>query len=130
MWFNNRFNEDNTIHFDMNEWVCTDVDEFQYCRKVDSTTFEYIQLKNKEVVHDSLCLGRQFLEYLNDKTTIKDWFQDEIDVTDYNDKEIAEYISTSGGENFLANSKGATRNQLIAECIFEQDVVFSGYFED
>lgn len=130
MWFNNRFNEDNTIHFDVNEWVCTDVDEFQYCRKVDSTTFEYIQLKNKEVVHDSLCLGRQILEYLNDKTTIKDWFQDEIDVTDYNDKEIAEYISTYGGENFLANSKGATRNQLIAECIFEQDVVFSGYFED
>lgn len=130
MWFNNRFNEDNTIHFDVNEWVCTDVDEFQYCRKVDSTTFEYIQLKNKELVRDSLCLGRQILEYLNDETTIKDWFQDEIDVTDYNDKEIAEYISPYGGEDFLGQSKGATRNQLIAECIFEQDVVFSGYFED
>ena len=48
--FNNKFNQDNTIHFDVNEWTCTDPDEWQYCRKVSATEFEYIQLKDKELI--------------------------------------------------------------------------------
>ena len=128
MWFNDKFNKDNSIHFDVNEWVCTDVDEFQFCRKINDTTFEYIQLKDKELVKDSLCLGRQILEYLNDKTFLADWWEDEIDVSEYDADALGEYISPYGGEDFIAQSKGADRNQLYAECIFEQDVVFADYY--
>ena len=130
MMFNNRFNKDNTIHFEREEWICTDPNEFQFCRKVNDTTFEYIQLKDKNLVEDSLCLGRQILDYLNDKTKITDWYQDEICVNDYDADEIGEYISPYGGEDFLRNSDGAVRNQLIAECIFETDIVFSGDYDN
>ena len=27
MWFNDKINNDNTIHFDGNEWECTDPDQ-------------------------------------------------------------------------------------------------------
>jgi hypothetical protein len=49
MWFNNKFNKDNTIHFDVEEWICTDADECQFCRKISDTEFEYIQLKNEDL---------------------------------------------------------------------------------
>ena len=113
--FNNKFNSDGTIHFDVNEWTNTDPDEGQFCRKVNDTTFEYIQIKDMEGKEHS----KRLLEVLNDKTTIKDWYQDEIDVNDYDSGQIGSYVSAYGGDEFLGDSEGAERNQLIAECIFE-----------
>lgn len=115
MMFNNKFNSDGTIHFDVNEWTNTDPDEGQFCRKVNDTTFEYIQIKDMEGKEHS----KRLLEVLNDKTTIKDWYQDEIDVSDYDSGQIGSYVSAYGGDEFLGDSEGAERNQLIAECIFE-----------
>lgn len=115
MMFNNKFNSDGTIHFDVNEWTCTDSDEGQFCREISDTEFEYIQIKDMEGKEHS----KRLLEVLNDKTTIKDWYQDEIDVNDYNSDQIGSYISAYGGDEFLGDSEGAERNQLIAECIFE-----------
>lgn len=117
------FNKDNTIHFNVNEWVNTDPDEGQFCRKINDTTFEYIQIKDMEGKEHS----KHLLETINDKTTIKDWYQDEIDVNDYDSDDIGEYVSAYGGDEYLGNSDGAERNQLIAECIFETDVVYGGY---
>lgn len=129
MMFNNRFNKDNTIHFVREEWECTDNDEFQFCRKVNDTTFEYIQLKDKKLVEGSLCLGRQILDYLNDETHAKDWYQDEICVDDYDAEEIAGYLSSYDG--ILDGIDDVVlRNQLVAECIFETDVVFSGDYDN
>jgi len=129
MMFNNRFNKDNTIHFERNEWQCTDVDESQFCHKVNDTTFEYIQLKNKNLIYGSCCIGRQILDYLNDETKISDWYQDEICVDDYDADEIGEYLSCYGG--ILDNVDDVVlKNQLIAECIFETDVVFSGDYDN
>lgn len=121
-WFNNRFNDDNTIHFDRNEWMCTDEDNFQYCRKVNDTTFEYIQLKDLELIRDSLCTRLRALDYLNDETGVDDWYQDEIDVMRYDDETIREYLAPFSGildgvEDLIE------RNQLIAECIFETDCI-------
>lgn len=124
--FNNKFNKDNTIHFDISEWSCTDPDEGQFCRVISETEFEYIQLKDKELVRDSLCFGRHWLSYLNDRTTIGDWYQDEINIGDYDADELREYAAPYGGDGYLGRTKGAVRNQLLAECIFEQDVVFCG----
>ena len=132
MWFNNKFNADNTIHFDVNEWVCTDCDECQFCRKISDTEFEYIQLKTADLrafVGSFGLNNKHLLEVLNDKTNITDWYQDEIDINDYDVDAIGHYVASYGGDEYLGDSEGAERNQLIAECIFEQDVVFSGDYE-
>ena len=128
MMFNNKFNKDNTIHFDVNEWSCTDADQCQFCRKVNDTTFEYIQLKTEDLKRfvDSFQLNnKHLLEVLNDRTHVSDWYQDEINVEDYDADEIGEYVSPYG--EILEGSEGAERNQLIAECIFETDVVYGSY---
>jgi hypothetical protein len=130
MMFNNKFNKDNTIHFDVSEWVCTDADQCQFCRKVNDTTFEYIQLKTEDLKRfvDSFQLNnKHLLEVLNDRTHIADWYQDEIDVNDYDADEIGEYVSPYG--EILEGSEGAERNQLIAECIFETDEVSNDWYE-
>jgi len=122
MMFNNKFNSDGTIHFDVNEWTCTDPDEGQFCRVIDTHTFEYIQIKDMEGKEHS----KKLLDTLNDKTTIKDWYQDEIDVNDYDADELGEYLSPYGG--ILAWCGGeAYRNQLTAECIFETDLISGDY---
>ena len=128
MWFNNKFNKDNTIHFDVEEWSCTDVDEFQFCRKVSDTIFEYIQLKTEDLKAfvKSFRLGnKHLLSTLNDRTNISDWYQDEIDITDYDADEIGEYVSPYGYD--LDNYSESDRNQLIAECIFETDLICGDY---
>ena len=130
--FNNKFNKDNTIHFDVNEWECTDPDEGQFCRKISETEFEYIQLKNSALMTfvDSFNLNtKHLLETLNDKTKIADWWQDEIDINDYDADKLGEYAASYGGDEYLGDSEGALRNQLLAECIFEQDIVFSGDYD-
>ena len=123
MMFNNKFNSDGTIHFDVNEWTNTDSDEGQFCRKISDTEFEYIQLKDMTGKPHS----KRLLEVLNDKTTIKDWYQDEIDVNDYDSDQIGNYLSAYGGDEFLDDSEGAERNQLIVECIFETDLLCGDY---
>jgi len=124
------FNKDNTIHFDVNEWTCTDVDTCQFCRKINDKTFEYIQLKV-----DQLCRfitifrlnNKHLLEMLNDKTKVSDWYEDEICVDDYDADQLGEEVAPFGGEEFLNGSKGAERNQLICECIFENDIMNGEY---
>lgn len=130
MWFNNKFNKDNTIHFDVNEWECTDPDEGQFCRKVNDTTFEYIQLKTEELksfLHAFMLGGKNLLTTLNNRTFVTDWYQDEINVEDYDADQIGSYVSAYGGEEYLGGSKGAERNQLVAECIFETDLISGDY---
>ena len=121
MMFNGKFNKDNTIHFDVNEWVNTDPDEGQFCRKISDTEFEYIQLKDMTDKPHS----KRLLEVLNDKSMISDWYQDEIDVKDYDEEQIESYVSPYG--EILEGSEGAYRNQLIAECIFETDIISGDY---
>ena len=128
MWFNNRFTKDNKIHFVPSEWICTDPDEVQFCRIISDTEFEYIQLKNgdlKEQVEGEF----NALAALDGKTTINDWYQDEINVNDYDADELGKYVASYGGDEFLGDSEGAFRNQLMDECIFETDIVFSGCFD-
>lgn len=133
MMFNNRFNSDGTIHFDVNEWVNTDPDEYQFCRKINDTTFEYIQIKDcnwKNHIESLVEVGKpikSILALLSDKTVVKDWYQDEIDVNDYDADELGEYVSAYGGDEYLGNSEGAERNQLIVECIFETDLLCGDY---
>lgn len=123
--FADRFNEDNTINFDTSNWECTDVDQMQFCRKVNDHVFEYIQLKDVDGDYSVYFKNKNALDYLNGITTADEWYQDIIDITDYSDDEIKEYLSAYGG--ILDNvNDDVQRNQIIAECIFEQDVVMVG----
>ena len=127
MWFNNRVDKDYNIHFVPSEWSCTDPDEMQFCRKISDTEFEYIQLTNDELKSKVEHLGKNALAKLDGITTIADWVQTEINVADYLPHELKEYAEAYGGDEYLGNSKGAERNQLLAECIFEQDFVHGDY---
>ena len=122
--FANRFNKDNTINFDTSKWECTDVDQMQFCRKINDHVFEYIQLKDVDG-NSAYFKNKNALDYLKGITTADEWYQDIIDITDYSDDEIKEYLSAYGG--ILDNvNDDVQRNQIIAECIFEQDVVMVG----
>lgn len=123
--FADRFNEDNTINFDTSKWECTDIDQMQFCRKINDHVFEYIQLKDADGDYSLYFKNKNALDYLNGITTADEWYQDIIDITDYSDDEIKEYLSAYGG--ILDNvNDDVQRNQIIAECIFEQDVVMVG----
>lgn len=129
MMFNNKFNKDNTIHFDINEWSCTDPDTMQFCRKVNDTTFEYIQLRIGQLCTFAASFhlnNKHLLETLNDRTYPSDWYQDEININDYDADQLGEYVAPFGGDDFLGNSAGE-RNQLLAECIFETDLMNGEY---
>lgn len=124
------FNNDNTIHFNIEEWSCTDLDTMQFCRKVNDTTFEYIQLRVGQLCSFAISFhlnNKHLLETLNDKTTLNDWYQDEINVNDYDADELGEYVAPFGGDDFLNAIKGCDRNQLMAECIFETDIMNGEY---
>lgn len=122
--FADRFNEDNTINFVTSQWECTDIDQMQFCRKINDHVFEYIQLKDADGDF-AYYKNKNALDYLNGITTAAEWYQDIIDITDYSDDEIKEYLSAYGG--ILDNvNDDVQRNQIIAECIFEQDVVMVG----
>ena len=128
MWFNDKFNKDNTIHFNVDEWSCTDADQCQFCRKVNDTTFEYIQLKTDDLrafVKSFRLSNKHLLSTLNDRTYITDWYEDEINVEDYDADEVGSYVAPYG--EILDGSEGAYRNQLVAECIFETDLISGEY---
>lgn len=110
----------NTFHFNIDEWICTDPDQGQFCRKVNNTTFEYIQLKDMtDKPHEE-----NLLEVLNDKTMFWDWYQDEIDVSTYSAEKIEEYLAPYGGILDGVTDE-VEQNQLIAECIFETDWIYN-----
>ena len=129
--FNNRIDENGRITFLKEEWTCTDPDEMQFCRVVDKHTFEYIQLKEKwlDLFYEECKLGKNFIDAISGVTTADYWIEDEIDVNNYDEEEIAEYLSSYGGI-LDGVSDETSRNQLIAECIFETDCVFSGDYDD
>ena len=123
------YNKDKTIHFNVEDWHCTDPDQYQYFRKVNDTTFEYIQLKDgyfSKLADDKNLTERNLLEVLNNNTMDCDWYNGEIDVTDYTEEKIKDYLSPYGGILDGVTDE-VERNQLIAECIFETDGIFSDF---
>jgi len=129
MCFNGKINRDGTIKFDRMDWKCTDPDNYQYCRMVNDTTFEYIQLRNEAFKNECDSLDPQMiLPHLSDKTKPSDWYQSETDVTDYTEEEINEYLSAYGGI-LDGTTDEVSRNQLIAEVIFEQEDVANDWYE-
>ena len=121
-----------------NEWVMTDPDTYQFARKVNNTTWEYYQLANEEIIKlleeviyknqsiDPTPLKDRVLNYINNydsfKTTSDDWYFGEIDLYEYDEDEICDYLSAYG-ESYLQGADENTKVQLTCEAIFETDMV-------
>ena len=120
-----------------NEWVMTDPDTYQFARKVNDTTWEYYQLANEEIIKllsdviyknqsvDQTPLKDKVLNYINNydsfKTTSDDWYFGEIDLYEYDEDEICDYLSAYG-ESYLQGADENTKVQLTCEAIFETDM--------
>ena len=111
--FADRFNKDNTINFDTSKWECTDVDQMQFCRKINDHVFEYIQLKDVDG-NSAYFKNKNALDYLNGITTADEWYQDIIDITDYSDDEIKEYLLITSMTMFSATKslQSASLNKM------------------
>ena len=132
------YGKDGRVVFDNpNEWVMTDPDTYQFARKVNNTTWEYYQLANEEIIKlleeviynnqsiDPTPLKDRVLNYINNydsfKTTSDDWYCGEIDLDDYDEDEIYDYLSAYG-ESYLQGADENTKVQLTCETIFETDM--------
>ena len=132
------YGKDGRVVFDNpNEWVMTDPDTYQFARKVNNTTWEYYQLANEEIIKlleeviynnqsiDPTSLKDRVLNYINNydsfKTTSDDWYFGEIDLDEYDEDEICDYLS-SYGESYLQGADENTKVQLTCEAIFETDM--------
>ena len=120
-----------------NEWVMTDPDTYQFARKVNNTTWEYYQLANEEIIKlleeviyknqsiDPTPLKDRVLNYINNydsfKTTSDDWYFGEIDLYEYDEDEICDYLSAYG-ESYLQGADENTKVQLTCEAISETDM--------
>ena len=120
-----------------NEWVMTDPDTYQFARKVNNTTWEYYQLANEEIIKlleeviyknqsiDPTPLKDRVLNYINNydsfKTTSDDWYFGEIDLYEYDEDEICDYLSAYG-ESYLQGADENTKVQLTCEAIFDTDM--------
>ena len=120
-----------------NEWVMTDPHTYQFARKVNNTTWEYYQLANEEIIKlleeviyknqsiDPAPLKDRVLNYINNydsfKTTSDDWYFGEIDLYEYDEDEICDYLSAYG-ESYLQGADENTKVQLTCEAIFETDM--------
>lgn len=70
--------------------------------------------------------SKRMLDTLNDKTKITDWYQDEIDINDYDADQLGREVAPYGG--ILDGIKDTQyRNQLMAECIFENNLLCGDY---
>ena len=132
------YRKDGRVVFDNpNEWVMTDQDTYQFARKVNNTTWEYYQLANEEIIKlleeviynnqsiDPTPLKDRVLNYINNydsfKTTSDDWYFGEIDLYEYDEDEICDYLSAYG-ESYLQGADENTKVQLTCEAIFETDM--------
>ena len=132
------YGKDGRVVFDNpNEWVMTDPHTYQFARKVNNTTWEYYQLANEEIIKlleeviynnqsiDPTPLKDRVLNYINNydsfKTTSDDWYFGEIDLYEYGEDEICDYLSAYG-ESYLQGADENTKVQLTCEAIFETDM--------
>ena len=91
----------------MNEWILTDDDCCQYVKQLDKTEFKLIEVS---------VLG------YNDESAV---YVETIDLDDFDEDNIQEVIKCYY-ENIQEVKKiyGDSANQIIAECLFESDVVW------
>ncbi len=87
---------------EINGWVCTDSDVLQYCKKISDRIYCLIQFA-------------QCSDYDAEYGVV---FSSWIDLDDYTEEEIKKHLSYFYD---VFRIEGEIRNQVIAECIFENE---------
>ena len=112
------------LRFDnLDKWVCTNPNVFQYCRKMDETTWIFIRPKDdlleqlkqrKDITPKELLkeINRQTDEAVGTTMMMKDWYMGTVDFDEYTLSEAMRYTEVYGDVNI--NDK-----ERVAECIFE-----------
>lgn len=126
------YNEKGMVIFpNKEEWEMTDNDNYQLARKVNGTTWEYIQPKNEVLIEtiernidfkSNGTVKEQVLDFVGGKTKAEDWYCGTINVNDYDSDEITDYLSTYGEGYIPSDATEEERNQLTCEAIFETDM--------
>ncbi len=107
----------------INDYLCTDPATLQYCKKLNSNTYLYVQFNDFDY-------SDEFDRIKEDESLLKEFFSEDkfwikatIDIREYTDKEITDYIKSYGYT--LKNIKEIYPiewEQIIAESIFETDL--------
>lgn len=87
-----------------NGWILTDIDCYQYCKKLNDTCYWYIELRE-----------------VGDFESPFYWvYATQIDLEYYTDDEVLDYITGYYDDvEQIREIYGEDANQIIAECIFE-----------
>lgn len=112
---------DGTIDFkNLDRWSNTDPDCGQFRFQHDPHTFTFVQVKEESPFFE-VCghQAKHFLKKNMGKLKMSDFYIGTINLKHYTTEEQREAVEPYG--DILMGSKGVVRNQLIAECIFEQE---------
>lgn len=106
-----------------NGWYCTDNDCMQYCRKISETEYEFIQAVWLDTCGDDPRSENAKNE--SDNYAICTGYID-LDLYSEEDKEgsIGSYCYTMDS---VKEIYGDAANQIIAECLFEDDCLVDGH---
>ena len=100
----------------MRKFICTDIDNMQFGRKINKNTYEFKEFNRNSYnfVDEVEKLGEKKFKklYWRDK---RYWIRETINLQNYTSKTIKNILSA-----YYSNFKGLT-NWIIAECIFEQE---------
>lgn len=107
------------LRFDnVDKWICTNPNVFQYCTQMDETTWIFIRLKDdvleqlKQLEQRKDIAPKELLKEINRQTDEKDWYMGTVDFDEYTLSEAMRYTEAYGDVNI--NDK-----KRVAECIFE-----------
>lgn len=106
-------------------WLCTDPDQFQFCKKIDEDTFKYRQFDWM-----SRFSGIKEAETESDFTLAQAenegedaWNEIIIDIRDYSDDKIKTHISAYYDSlEQIKENYGNDWKMIVAECIFEESI--------
>lgn len=103
-----------------NGWFCIDSDCMQYCKKENETRFNFIQTVWLDTCKSDIRAINAKDEYDNYAIC-----SDYIDLDLYDDEDIECSLSSYGYTvESLKNIYGSNTNQIIAECLFEDNSLY------
>ena len=105
-----------------NNWFCTDPDCMQYCKQVNDTEFHFVQ-----AVWLDTCSGDTTAENAKDETDNYVVCSGYIDLDCYSEEDVNCALSSYDYTLESANKIfGDDANQIIAECLFEDECLTDG----
>ena len=103
-----------------NGWFCTDPDCMQHCKKINDTEFKFIHAVWLDTCHDDPKAENRKNESDNYAVCA-----DYIDIELYSEKDIECALAPYGYDiEFVKDAYGEDMNQIIAECLFEENCLY------